>query len=63
MSPDAVEKLWEELTKKHFGHLVHGSTSAEKLGGIIAIGKCVNNGSLIISVSKCARATIAGGDT
>ena len=38
MSPDAVEKLWEELTKKHLGHLVHGSTSVEKLGAIVAIG-------------------------
>jgi hypothetical protein len=45
-------------------HGVHGFTSVEKLGGIVAIGKCVNNGSLIISVSKCARATtIAGEDT
>ena len=50
MSPDAVEKLWEELTKKHLGHLVHGSTAVEKLGAIVAIGACQNHAFVSITL-------------
>jgi hypothetical protein len=33
-----VETLWEELTKKHLEHLVHGATPFEESGATLAIG-------------------------
>lgn len=37
LSSDAASKLWEEIINKIFD-LVHSQTTAEKLGGILAIG-------------------------
>lgn len=42
MSSDAAAKLWEDQINKSLIQLAHGSTSNEKLGAIVAIGRCAH---------------------
>lgn len=44
MSSDAAAKLWEEFINHRLIQLVHGSTPAEKMGAILAIGEYVFEG-------------------
>lgn len=45
---DAAAKLWDDQINKSLFELVHGNTSVEKLGGLLAIGAFVHNSILAL---------------